>query len=100
MKIRILEPSVEELNDAILNYENQQIGLGLRLKEEVDNHVKWIVNNPTVPHIRRGGYRRVNLSVFPYFIAYIVRHKIVWILAIGNSYKTPEYWIRRMGQVK
>ena len=36
------------------------------LKDEVDQHVNWILGNSTVPQIRRGSYRRVNLKIFPY----------------------------------
>ncbi len=73
MKKRILQQAFEELNDAVAYYEEQQIKLGLRLKDEVDQHVNWILDNSTIPQVRRGGYRRVNLKVFPYYIAYIVR---------------------------
>ena len=36
MKKKILQQAFEELNDAIAYYE----GLGLRLKDEIDQHVK------------------------------------------------------------
>ena len=39
MKKIILQQAFEELNDAIAYYEEQQAGLGLRLKDEVDQHV-------------------------------------------------------------
>ena len=95
MKKIILQEAFDELNDSIEYYEEQQVGLGLRLKNEVDQHVKWITRNADVPRIRKGAYRRVNLKIFPYYIAYIIRENILWILAIANSYKKPEYWINR-----
>ncbi|VFM95579.1 MAG: hypothetical protein BECKG1743D_GA0114223_100946 [Candidatus Kentron sp. G] len=66
MKKVILQQAFEELQDAIAYYEEQQSGLGLRLKEEFDQYVHWILGHPTVPRIRRGGYRRVNLKIFSY----------------------------------
>ncbi len=72
MKKIILQQAFEELNDAVKYYEKQQIGLGLRLKDEVAQHVNWILNNSTVPRMRKGGYRRVNLKIFPYYIAYLI----------------------------
>jgi len=50
--------------------------------DEFDRHVSWILSNSTVPRIRRGVYRRVNLMTFPYYIAYIVRDDILWIIAV------------------
>jgi len=95
----ILQQAFEELNDAIAYYEEQQAGLGLRLKDEFDGHVDWILNNSAVPKVRKGGYRRVNLKVFPFFIAYIIRENTLWILAIAHGYRKPEYWINRKNEI-
>ncbi len=83
------------MTDAVAYYEEQQAELGLRLKDEVNRHVNWIVENSTVPQIRKGGHRCVNLKVFPYYIAYIVREDTLWIIAIAHSHRKPEYWIKR-----
>ncbi len=99
MKKIILHQAFEELNAAIAYYEEQQAGLGLRLKDEVDQHVIWIVSNATMPRIRKGGYRRVNLKVFPYYIAYIVREDTLWVLAIAHGHRKPEYWIKRKHEI-
>ncbi len=99
MKKILLQQAFEELTDAIAYYEEQQAGLGLRLKDEVDQHVNWILSNATVPKLRSGGYRRVNLKVFPYYIAYIIREDTLWIVAIAHSHRKPEYWIKRKYQV-
>ncbi len=99
MKKKILQQAFEELNDAIAYYEEQQAGLGLRLKDEVDRHVRWILGNPDVPRIRSGGYRRVNLKTFPYYIAYIIREDTLWILAVANGHRKTEYWIERKNEI-
>ncbi len=99
MKKRILQLAFDELSDAIAYYEEQQVGLGLRLKVEVDKHVNWILSNSTVPQVRRGGYRRVNLKIFPYHIAYIIREDTLWVLAIAHSHRKPEYWIKRKSNI-
>ena len=100
MKKKTLQQAFEELNDAIAYYEEQQVGLGLRLKDEIDQHVNWILDNSSVPQVRRGGYRRVNLKVFPYYISYIIREDTLWILAIAHSYRKPEYWIKRKNKIR
>lgn len=53
MRKVILQQAFEELQDAIAYYEEQQAGLGLRLKEEFDRHIYWIMGNSTVPRMRR-----------------------------------------------
>lgn len=100
MKKIFLQQAFEELHDAITYYEEQQSGLGLRLKDEFDRHVRWISDNFAVPRIRKGGYRRVNLNAFPYYIAYIIREETLWILAVAHGHRKPEYWIKRKTEIK
>ncbi|WP_442875405.1 type II toxin-antitoxin system RelE/ParE family toxin [Desulfobacula sp.] len=95
MNIVILQQAFEELKDAIAYYEEQQSGLGLKFKEEADQHINWILSNPTVSRLRKRSYHRVNLKVFPYYIAYMIRGETLWILAIAHGHRKPEYWINR-----
>lgn len=95
MKKILLQQAHQELISAVEYYEEQQTGLGLRLLDEVDRHIQWILQNPHIPRVRDGGYRLVNLKVFPYYIAYIIREDILWILAIAHKHRHPEYWIDR-----
>ena len=71
MIIRLVPEARIELRDAADYYEQQQAGLGRRLWQEV----------------------------FPYYIAYIVRGDVLWILAIGHSHSRPEYWIERARKI-
>ena len=100
MKITILEQAFEELSQAIKYYEEKQTGLGLKLKDEIDHHINWILKNSTVPQLRKGSFRRVNLKIFPFYIAYIIREDMLWILAIANAYRKPGYWIKRKKHTK
>jgi hypothetical protein len=78
----IVPQAKSELMDAAGHYEGQLIGLGQRFWEEVDQHIIWIAENSEVPQLRLGGYRRVNLRVFPY---YIVRDPIIWIASVDSQ---------------
>ena len=70
-------------------------GLGIRLKNQVKQGIRWIEDNYELPRVRQKGYRRVNCKSFPYFIAYFVRDEEIFIVAIANGYKRHEYWIKR-----
>jgi hypothetical protein len=95
MIIAVLPEARSELRNAVAYYEEQQDGLGKRLWIEVDRHVMWIVRNSELPRLRPGGYRRVNLRIFPYYISYIVCGEKIWILAIAHARLPPEYWVSR-----
>ena len=70
MNIVVLPQAADEFDDAVRYYEAQQPGLGQRFRDEVDRHIQWITRNPTVPRLRLGGYRRVNLKTFSHYVAY------------------------------
>ena len=95
MNVKFLPEARAELLDAVAYYEGELSGLGLRLWDEVDQHIAWLERNHEVPRLRLGGYRRVNLKMFPYYISYIVRDPVIWILAIAHGHTRPEYWIDR-----
>jgi plasmid stabilization system protein ParE len=95
MIVEFLPQAKSELLDAVEYYEGELVGLGQRFWNEVDQHISWITDNPEVPQLRPGGYRRVNLRVFPYYVAYILRDPVIWILSIAHGHSLPEYWIDR-----
>jgi plasmid stabilization system protein ParE len=95
MTVEFLPQARSELLDAVEYYETELPGLGHRFWDEVDAHIAWIAENPEVPQLRDGGYRRVNLAVFPYYVAYIVRDPVILILSIAHGHSLPEYWIDR-----
>ena len=95
MKLIVLPQAADEFEDAVAQYEDKQAGLGQRFRDEVDRHIRWIVGHAGVPRLRPGGYRRVNLKVFPHYIAYLQIGDTVWVLAIAHGHREPEYWIDR-----
>ncbi len=99
MKLVVLPQAADEFEDAVAHYEQKQAGLGRRFRDEVDQTVGWIAGNTGVPRLRPGGYRRVNLKVFPHYIAYLEIEDTVWILAIAHGHREPEYWIDRQRQI-
>ena len=95
MILRILDEATAEFADAIAYYDDIESGLGVRYRREVQAATAWFGNNPELPNLRPNGYRRVNLKVFPYYVAYVIHSEIIWILAIAHSARRPEYWIER-----
>ncbi len=99
MRTEILQDAEDELGEAIAYYEEIEAGLGLRLKQETHAAIEWIQANPELPRPRPKGYRRVNLKVFPYYVAYFIWGDRIWILAIAHGRRRPEYWLKRKQQI-
>ena len=100
MKLRVVKEAEAELTEAIASYEATEAGLGIRLKDEARLAIQWIHHNAGLPRIRPKGYRRVNLKVFPYYIAYFICAETIWILAIAHGHRRPEYWISRKKKIR
>ena len=95
MKVEILQEAETELTEAVARYEEVENGLGVRLKEEVRAVIRWIAANPEIPRVRPKGYRKVNLKVFRYYVAYFIWQDVIWVLAVAHGHRRPEYWIGR-----
>ena len=95
MRIRFVDEARSEFLDGISYYERQQPKLGRRFKVEVERTLLLLGEHPETCRLRPGGYRRVNLRIFPYYIPYIVRGSTLWVLAISHGRRKPEYWVQR-----
>jgi len=96
---RFVEEAQSEFLDAISYYEEAQAGLGARFHDTVDSAILWIAEHPELYRLRSGGYRRINLRGFPYYIPYIVRGETLWILAVSHASRKPLHWISRRAKV-
>lgn len=99
MTVRFVEEAQQEFFDGISAYEEARAGLGGRFKDEVDRCVIWIADHPELYRLRPGGYRRINLRVFPYYLPYVLRGETLWVVAVAHGSRKPLYWISRRGQI-
>jgi hypothetical protein len=76
-------------------YDEREAGLGQRFYQEVIGSLNWISSNPTVPRLRKT-YRRVNLKIFPFYVAYVAHEEFIWVLAVAHARKKPDYWKKRI----
>jgi plasmid stabilization system protein ParE len=95
MNIVFLDQANREFSDAVQYYDNHEPGLGQRFEDEIERAIHWLSTNPEACALRRGIYRRMHLRVFPYYIPYVIREQTLWVVAIAQSQRRPEYWIRR-----
>ena len=92
MRIHFIEEAQQKFFDAISYYEDARSGLGQRFKDEVDRCVLWIADHSELYRLRTGNFRCINLRVFHYYIPYIIREQMLWILAVSHASRKPLYW--------
>lgn len=84
-----------DADEATRFYERRVPGLGARFRAEVESVCAAIVRQPLLWCERRGGYRRVDIPGFPYYVGYIIRSERILVTAVGHVSRHPDYWKRR-----
>ena len=95
MRIELLQEAEEEFLGAVEWYESRAPGLGKRFRDEVGRVVARIAEDPLLWRERPGGYRKVNLPVFPYYVAYFIRGEVILVAAVAHGHRLPGYWKSR-----
>lgn len=81
-----------DAEEATRYYERCVPGLGDRFRAEIESVCAAIVRQPLLWSERVGGYRRINILGFPYYVAYFVRGERIVVAAVGHAARHPDYW--------
>jgi toxin ParE2 len=85
----------EELEQAVLWYEERQSGLGGIFLDEFERTLQRILEDPETPRIIRHTDRKLNFRRFPYAIVYTTRDEVLYIKAVMHLHRRPFYWTGR-----
>ena len=95
MKIEFLKLAKLEFDEAIVYYENESVGLGMRFKKEIRSSVDMILEFPKLYPIVAADIRKCVTHTFPYTIFYACTEETIYIYAIANHYKNPSRYAKR-----
>jgi len=84
-----------EFNKSIDYYEEIGSGLGYDFALEVYSTIKRSVEFPDAWTVLEGEIRRSLVKRFPYGILYSKEQKGIFIVAVMNLHRQPEYWKHR-----
>lgn len=96
MKVRLLVPAAQELDEAIAYYNAQASGLGDAFLLETLRVFGLIRQYPRGWHPLDAGIRRCRLSRFPYGVVYVEEPDEILVIAIGHLHRRPAYWRNRL----
>ena len=94
--LEFLPEAFAEIECVTGDYEARVPGLGVRFREVIESTCAAIVQHPLLWRERPGGYRRVNLPGFSYYIAFVLRDELVVVVAVAHASRNPDYWKSRM----
>jgi len=93
MKIKILPSAIDDLSDGYNFYENQLKGLGSYFLETLFSDIDSLKLYAGV-HKRVYGYHRLLSKRFPYAVYYALKSKTVFINAVLDCRRNPD-WIKK-----
>jgi plasmid stabilization system protein ParE len=85
-----------EFLEANAYYEERAPGLGLDFSAEVRAAIQRIQAFPLAWQVLEGEIRRALAHRFPYGVLYAVEDECIWIIAVMNLHRQPEYWRDRL----
>ncbi len=93
--VEFLPEALRELEDATRYYQSCDPDLGFRFRQLIEIVCGAIARSPLHWNERKGGFRRVNLRGFPYYVAYFIRGDRIIIAAVAHASQHPDYWKQR-----
>ncbi len=89
-ELELREKANQNITEASIYYEEQQVGLGIRFLDCVDEYLRKILRNPNQYPEKNPPFREAYLQDFPYLIIYqIIADKII-VYLVFNAYQDPE----------
>ncbi len=85
----------DEFIDAITYYEKCEVGLGLDFSREVFAAILNAADYPVMWPEIESEIRRCLVHRFPYGVLYSVETDGIFILAVMNLHRDPDYWKHR-----
>ena len=94
-KVILLPLAKEDIREAALWYNNQQLGLGKRFTNEIRKKVVAIRENPFAFSIRYHNVRTANIDIFPFMIHFVVEEDAILISSVFHTSLDPNKWSKR-----
>ena len=95
MKIEFLKLAKLEFDEAVMYYEGESEGLGVRFKQEIRSSIDMILEFPKLYPMATDEIRKCVAHTFPYTIFYALKNETIYIYAIANHFKDPSIYAER-----
>ena len=91
----ILPGAEQDTDEAILWYEKQQEGLGIRFYSMMLDKLEELKTTPQYYYFIHGEYRRITIDPFPYNIIYKIAGSKVLVLAVFHQSRDTQDFFKR-----
>jgi toxin ParE1/3/4 len=92
MRLDLTERARLDIHRARAWYEEQGIGLGDRLYDDLMETIDKVLDNPRFFAEWKPGVRGARCHLFPYRVLYRIREDVIRVLAVYHLSRDPDRW--------
>ena len=96
MNVRFLTLAQQEIDEAVVWFNEQDDGKGVDFLDELDRVVRLVKSYPFASTKIERDIRRCLFARFPYSLIYGVEEQTIVVIAVAHSRRSPRYWIDRL----
>ncbi|HEU4836982.1 MAG TPA: type II toxin-antitoxin system RelE/ParE family toxin [Pyrinomonadaceae bacterium] len=96
MNIRFLTLAQQEVDEAVVWFEERAEGKGADFLDELDRTVRLVKTYPYASTQIDREIRRRLFARFPYSLVYGIDHNTIVVIAVAHSRRAPHYWVDRL----
>lgn len=96
MNVRFLTLAQQEIDEAVIWFNEQVDGQGIVFLDELDRAVRLVKSYPLASTEIEPGVRKHLFVRFPYSLIYGVDGGSIVVVAVAHSRRAPRYWVDRL----
>lgn len=96
MNVRFLTLAQQEVDEAVVWFEERAEGKGLDFLDELDRVVRLVKTYPYASPEIEPEIRRCLFARFSYSLVYGLDHNTIVVIAVAHTHRAPDYWVDRL----
>ena len=96
MNVRFLTLAQQEVDDAVVWFEEREEGKGMDFLDELNRVVRLVKTFPYASRQIEPEIRRCLFARFPYSLVYGLDHDTIVVIAVAHTHRVPHYWVDRL----
>lgn len=96
MNVRFLTLAQQEVDEAVVWFDERVEGKGIVFLDELDRVVRLVKAYPLSPTEIEPEIRRCLFAKFPYSMIYGIENDTIVVIAVAHSRRSPRYWVDRL----
>ena len=96
MNVRFLTLAQQEIDEALVWFNERDEGKGVEFLDELDRVVRLAKAYPLASTEIEPEIRRCLFARFPYSLIYGIEDDTIVVVAVAHSRRSPRYWVDRL----